>query len=143
MISANSGILQLVKYALVGVGNTFITLATIFLCKSVLAIDPYVSNAIGYGLGLANSFMWNKKWVFRTSGRYKREATRFLVGAGICYLVQLGVVWASVNLTPLGDEMWHLPFFTLSGYGVATLIGNVVYTLCNFTFNKLVTFQKS
>jgi putative flippase GtrA len=31
---------------------------------------------------------------------------------------------------------------TLSGYGIATLIGNVCYTLCNFVYNRLITFKK-
>lgn len=134
---------QLLRYVVVGVGNTLLTLLTIFACKSLLGINPYISNAIGYAVGLTNSFLWNKKWVFHSSGGYRVEAVRFLVGAGVCYLVQLFVVWGLTDLTPLGERMWHLPFFTLSGYGVATLVGNVVYTLSNFTFNKLITFHRA
>ena len=132
---------QLIRYAVVGVGNTLLTLITILVCKSLLGINPYISNALGYAVGLVNSFIWNKKWVFHSSGGYRGEAARFLAGAGVCYLVQLLAVWALTDLTSLGGKMWHLPFFTLSGYGVATLVGNVVYTLANFLFNKLVTFR--
>lgn len=137
----NSDLLQFIKYGMVGVVNTLITLVTILICKSVLGMDPYLSNAIGYALGFTNSFLCNKKWVFRTSGHYRREVTMFLAGSGLCYLLQLLTVWVLSAHTALGPMMWHLPFFTLSGYGVATLVGNVVYTACNFIYNKLVTFR--
>ena len=29
----------------------------------------------------------------------------------------------------------------VSGYGIATVLGNVVYTLANFVYNRLVTFK--
>ena len=49
---------QFFKYCMVGVMNTSITLAVIFVCKSILGINPYVSNVIGYVCGLINSFLW-------------------------------------------------------------------------------------
>ena len=29
----------------------------------------------------------------------------------------------------------------ISGYGIATVLGNVVYTLANFVYNRTVTFR--
>ena len=53
----NAPIIQLIKYAIVGVMNTLITLGVIFVCKSILGVNPYVSNALGYVAGLLNSFI--------------------------------------------------------------------------------------
>lgn len=133
--------LQFIRYALVGVINTLVTFGVIFICKSLLGINPWVSNALGYVAGIVNSFVWNKRWVFRTSGNYAREATAFACGAAVCYLVQLGAVWALFNLTPLRGWMYTIAGFTLSGYGLATVIGNVVYTVAYYIYNKLVTFR--
>lgn len=132
-------IAQFVKYCMVGVLNTLVCLGTIFICKSLFGINPYVSNALGYTVGVLNSFLWNRRWVFCSHGRYSREAIRFMLGCGLCYLAQLAVVMV-LNQSNFGDYEFDL-HFVLSGYGVATLLGNVVYTLCNFVYNRLVVFK--
>lgn len=132
---------QLVKYAVVGIMNTLLTLTIIFVCKSLLGVNPYVSNALGYLAGLINSFLWNRNWVFKAGeGRLLRQSVSFVAGFLLCYGVQLLVVWA-LNSSSFGKIEILILSFTLSGYGIATLIGNVVYTLCNFLYNKIVTFR--
>ncbi|MDE6196243.1 MAG: GtrA family protein, partial [Muribaculaceae bacterium] len=86
-------IIQFVKYCMVGVLNTLVTFGVIYLCKSFLGLNLYVSNALGYICGVTNSFLCNKSWVFRSSGSYSREALKFLAGFGICYALQFWVVW--------------------------------------------------
>jgi len=139
MINASNKYVQFVKYCLVGVLNTLVTLGVIYLCKSVLGWNPYLSNALGYVCGVINSFMFNKQWVFRSRGAYRREALRFVAGFGLCYLVQLAVVWLLTR--SIGDFNYVFSGIVLSGYGIATLVGNVVYTLANFAYNRLVTFR--
>lgn len=133
---------QFVKYALVGVLNTLVTLSVIFVCKSVIGINPLVSNAIGYVLGVINSFLWNKTWVFRSHDSYMREAAIFLAGFLICYGLQFLTVWVLSYKSPLNDFEWNILGFVLSGYGLATLVGNLVYTIANYIYNKLVTFRR-
>ncbi len=137
----NSDLIQFVKYACVGVLNTLVTLCVIFICKALLGVNPLVSNAIGYVAGVVNSFLWNKNWVFKTSGRYAREAVTFLVGFLLCYGLQFLTVWLLSYKTPLKEFEMSIFAFTLSGYGLATLLGNVVYTLTNYVYNKIVTFR--
>lgn len=132
---------QFVKFLLVGGGNTLVTLAVILLLKSMLGVNPWLSNAAGYVAGMVNSFLWNKLWVFRShSRRFHIEAMRFFVGFIICYGVQFAVTLA---LTSNMDDMeWLLPGgFTLSSYGLATIIGMCFYTVCNFIYNRVVTFK--
>ncbi len=136
----NGDIRRFVKYCLVGVINTLVTLGVIFVCKSVFGWNLYLSNALGYVAGVVNSFLWNRAWVFRSHGRCRREALRFAAGFGACYGAQLLAVWVMTQ-SPLGRMEFDLGWFVLSGYGVATLIGNVLYTLLNFLYNKLVTFR--
>lgn len=139
--SHSSAFLQLVKYAIVGVMNTLLTLCIIFVCKSVLEINPYLSNAIGYFCGLVNSFLWNRSWVFHANeGRMHQQAIRFIIGFAICYALQFLVVWI-LNQSSFGQIEILIWGFTLSGYGIATLIGNVVYTMCNFVYNRLIAFK--
>lgn len=133
--------IQLIKYILVGCLNTAITLLVIFVCKSLLNINPYIANALGYIAGLVNSFLWNKNWVFKSQKGYSKEAIKFALGWGLCYLLQLGVVYM-LNSAQFGAKEWDLcGIFTISGYGVATLIGMIVYTLANYVYNRLITFK--
>ena len=140
-LAAKKGVLQFIKYVVVGCINTAITLIVIFVCKSLLNIDPYIANAIGYAVGLINSFIWNKNWVFKSQNGYSREAIKFGIGFALCYLLQLGVVYA-LNSTTFGTYEWQiLGIFTISGYGVATLLGSVAYTVVNYIYNRVVTFK--
>lgn len=139
-LSKRREMLRFIKYCMVGVLNTLLTLGVIFVCKSVLGVNPYVSNALGYIAGMLNSFLWNKKWVFRSHGRTYREALHFMMGFAICYALQFLTVWI-LNQSSFGDIEVSIAVFTLSGYGIATLIGNVVYTVANFIYNRIVTFR--
>lgn len=121
--------------------NTLLTLGVIFVCKSIIGLNPYVSNGIGYTVGLVNSFFWNRKWVFKADGALSRHAVFFLLGFALCYVVQLGVVWL-LNRSAFGEIRVDILGMVISGYGLATLIGNVVYSVCNFVYNRLVVFAK-
>ena len=59
----------------------------------------------------------------------------------LCYGLQLLVVWLLSYKTPLKHFELDIAAFTLSGYGLATLLGNVVYTLVNYIYNKIITFR--
>lgn len=132
---------QFIRFLLVGVINTLVTLGVILVCKSVLGINPYLANLLGYIAGVVNSFIWNKTWVFHSNGRITAEASRFLLGWGICYSLQLLLVWVLNSHTPLASMLWHIGHYTLSGYGVATLIGMAFYTIANFIYNRRIAFQ--
>lgn len=139
--------LQFIKYGIVGCANTLITLGVIFVCKSFLGVNEYVANLIGYVAGLLNSFFWNRRWVFKSDGGLTRQATHFLIGFGVCYAIQFATVWL-LSQAPIGNvhfkdmEFKVLFGFVISGYGIATLCGNVCYTLCNFAYNRLLTFKE-
>ncbi|MDE6266034.1 MAG: GtrA family protein [Muribaculaceae bacterium] len=134
-------LIQFTKYALVGVMNTLVTLILIFVFKTILGVDEYVSNAIGYVGGLINSFLWNKKWVFQSHHGIGKEAVKFLIGFLLCYGLQLLAVWVLNEHTFLNGLLIDLGFYTVSGYAIATLMGMVLYTLLNFIYNRLVTFR--
>lgn len=57
---------QLIKYGLVGVSNSLITLIVIFVCNELLGMKLMLADVIGYITGVVNSFIWNKTWVFKS-----------------------------------------------------------------------------
>ncbi|MDE6496874.1 MAG: GtrA family protein [Duncaniella sp.] len=132
---------QFIRYIIVGVMNTLVTLAVIYVCKSLLDVNMWISNAIGYIAGVINSFMWNKMWVFQSSStNYRGEALRFAIGFMLCYGLQFLATWLLNSV--MGGIEWDIFGLTvISGYGVATLLGMVIYTLANFIYNRVVTFK--
>lgn len=72
---------QFIRYLAVGVLNTLVTLAVIYLLKTFTGTPLMACNAIGYVAGLINSFLWNRTWVFHaTGGRGATQALRFAIG---------------------------------------------------------------
>lgn len=133
-------LIQFIRYAMVGAMNTILTLVVIYACKDFFGINQWVSNALGYVAGFINSFLWNKLWVFRSSAGYFKEALKFVGGFLLCYGLQFLATWLLTDHSFLTGSEWTLFGMVISGYGISTLVGMVVYTLANFAYNKAITF---
>lgn len=121
---------QLIRFGIVGVINTLITLAVIYLLQEVLDVKYTTANLAGYVTGVINSFFWSKLWVFKKlNSNFIREAVLFLISFGVCYGIQFVSLLVLVELLHIPD-LW------------AQLLGMVVYTLCNFIMNRCITFKK-
>lgn len=133
-------VIQLLKYGVIGLSNTFITWIAFFVLNSLLGVPYMLSNAVGYVLGVVNSFIWNRTWVFKAKSDIKREAVLFVVGFLLCYGLQ-----SIVSVIMLeGFDMKH---FTLSwipkaGQNITMLVAMVFYTLANYIYNRCVTFKE-
>ena len=134
-------LLRFIRYCIVGAMNTAITLGVIYLCHSLLGWGEYLSNGIGYIAGLINSFLWNRAWVFRAQGSRLRQAVRFALGFAICYGLQLAVVFALCHTSLISYQFSLTSHLTRTGYAIATLIGNIAYTIANYLYNKYITFR--
>ena len=121
-------LIQFIKFGIVGVSNTLLTAIVIWVLLKVLHSSDYLSNFIGYIVGLTNSFFWNRKWTFESKTNLSITIFKFIITFAISYLFQLG------NLYLL------LHFSTIDPY-VCQLISIVVYTCINFVLNKYYTFK--
>lgn len=136
--------IQLLKYGVIGVFNTLITLVTFYLMNTRLGISYGLSNVVAYVLGVINSFVWNRKWVFHTGRNVKREAMLFGCGFLLCLCLQLIVSW--ILLEGLGwKDMPMLSWLPMKkpGQNIVMLIAMVVYTLSNYAYNRFVTFRQA
>lgn len=122
-------IAQAIKYGVVGVSNTLITMAVIYIMMKLLGCREGLSNITGYVAGLLNSFIWNKQWTFKdSSAGWKHSAFRFAVAFVVCYVLQWGLVTV-LNAHLSIDHYYN------------HLIGMVFYTILNFILNKFYTFK--
>lgn len=136
--------IQLIKYGIIGVMNTIITLVAFYLLNTKLGIPYGVSNIVAYILGVINSFLWNRNWVFKTGANFKREALLFGCGFVLCWLLQGIVSWVLLE----GLDMKHLPndvipFFPMekAGQNIVMVVAMVIYTIANYAYNRFVTFH--
>ena len=119
---------QFVKYGLVGVLNTIITISVIFIFMKLLNVSYIISNIVGYLFGFINSFFLNKIWTFKSKKSIGRESFFFILIFVICYFIQL------VFLIILKEKLLVKPEY-------AQIIAMGFYTIINFLGNKFITFK--
>ncbi|MDR1632085.1 MAG: GtrA family protein [Dysgonamonadaceae bacterium] len=147
----NSFLIQSIKYGIVGVINTLITLTVIGLMLHFIfgisgtakatTFENTVSNIAGYAAGLINSFVFNRKWTFHSKARWQSEFIRFMSVFLICYVSQLLLLILlnnSISLTSV-----KILNYSINYSFVCQIIGNVFYTVLNFILNKYFTFKNS
>lgn len=138
---AKKTFVQLLKYGVIGVSNTLITLVVFYVIKTLMGLDYAVANTVGYILGLINSFVWNRTWVFCTGGNVWREAGLFALGFIICFALQMGVSQWLLSTSLHDLTISWLPMKN-TGENVIMCLSMVVYTLANYVYNRFVTFKK-
>ncbi len=122
--------MQAIRFGIVGILNTGVTLAVIFILMKGLSVHYAISNITGYVLGFLNSFVLNKKWTFRSKGNIGLEGVSFAAVFGVCYLIQLGVLVFMKET--VGINAYY-----------AQLLAMAVYTGLSFILNKLITFKNT
>lgn len=119
---------QFLKFLGVGVLNTLISLAIIYITMS-FGLNYKLANMIGYIAGMSNSYIWNKNWVFGSKNNVLKELFWFSVSFAICYGLQYGLLVLMV-------EQWHWNDY------LAQLLAMGAYTVTNFVLNRMITFRK-
>lgn len=134
--------IQIIKYGIVGISNSLLTLIVIFICNDILHLKLMLADVLGYIAGLINSFVWNKKWVFKSQNKkVKQEIILFLTGFGLCFGLQFLTVWAIINFTHVKNiSLFGLAAPNLGEY-IAVCIGMIVYTISNYLYNRFITFR--
>jgi putative flippase GtrA len=120
---------QAIKYGLVGVGNTLLSLAVIWVMMKPLGYGAVSSNITGYAVGVLNSFVWNKRWTFRSQATWLGSALRFGLVFGVCYALQLGLLLYLDKRLAI-DKYYN------------QIIAMAFYTVINFLLNKYFTFRE-
>lgn len=79
------------KFILVGVINTIVGTATMFLMYNLLHASYWVSSASNYIVGSIVSYFLNKYYTFQSKDNSLGSIVRFVVNISICYLIAYGV----------------------------------------------------
>ncbi|PES69244.1 sugar translocase [Bacillus cereus] len=120
---------KFLKFGLVGIANTLITIISyVILVK--LGMNYLAANTLSYSIGVANSYYWNKNWVFQSNGKDLSIFIKFL----------------TVNLIVLAFNTLIL-FILVSKISINEFIAQIfaigIGMMINFFLNKAWTFTQT
>ena len=136
--------LHFIKYNAIGIINTLITLAVVWVLHQWLDWGKEVSNFLGFVAGGINSYLMNRIWNFKSHNKKRAEIIRFVV----VFLVSYGVNLLALELAAytLANAAWCASFTTwisqfMKPTYFANIVANVVYVLVSFTLYKKWVFK--
>ncbi len=137
--------LHFVKYNLIGVLNTLITLVVVWVLHQQLDWNLEISNFLGFIAGGINSYLVNRIWNFRSTNKKRSEVLRFLVIFVFAYLLNLGTLEVASHLFSSGGSLTSFarifsPYMK-PGY-IANIIANIVYVIASFGLYKYWVFKE-
>jgi putative flippase GtrA len=104
---------QLIRYAVVGfVSNLLCYL--IYLGLTRLGMNPKVAMSLLYGLGVLQTFVFNKRWTFDHGGTQGAMFYRYCAAYGFGYLFNLVALYLLVDL-------WGYPHQIIQGLMILLL----------------------
>lgn len=136
-------IIQISKFAIIGVLNTGIDFAVLNLLMWQTGIysGRYIIllNAISFSVAVINSYFWNKFWIFRAKETTQtgKEFFQFIAITLVGMAINTAIVFSVTTLIPpmfgLSVELWA---------NLAKVVATGISLIWNFTGYKLIVFKK-
>lgn len=133
-----------IKYNLIGVMNTLITLASVWVMHQILDWNLELSNFLGFIFGAINSYLMNRLWNFKSHNRKRSEILRFIAVFVAAYLLNLATLELTVyalHHTAWGTELSAFISPYMKPGFFANIVANIVYVLVSFTLYKKWVFK--
>ena len=124
-----------VRFLLVGVGNTLLSLVLMFLLEG---LGYWPSTAIAYVAGAVMSFFLNRYFTFHSEERFWTSAWKFAVNVAVCYVVGYGLARVLVR-PPEGITAMPAIFFER----LSKLVGMAFYTVFNYFGQRFFAFRRT
>lgn len=118
---------QYIIFLGVGLLATILELASFHLLYVILGRGAVVAHILSYGVGLAASFFFNKRAVFRSNNPMRSEVMKYVVLAGINLVI--GSIMIMVLVGPLRQNA-----------DLAKIIVIGIVSVWNFVIFKYVVF---
>lgn len=119
------------RFSIVGVLNTVIDFVMFTVFHALLGVSSSVSQVVGYSCGVANSFVFNKKWTFAANNSNRKtymELLKFI----LVNLLSLTVTVVTINILTKD--------FRINVY-ISKVIVTFIAQAINFLCYKLLVFK--
>ena len=120
-------LLKFMKFGAVGISGLFVDFGITFLCKEIIKIPKYISNAIGFTMAASTNYLLNRIWTFQSQDPgIALEFSRFfivsLIGLGINTLI----LWLLVSKFKMNFYLSKL--FAIAVVMIWNFLANLLYT---------------
>ena len=120
---------KFIKFGIVGFSGLFVDFGFTYICKEILKIQKYVSNAIGFTLAASSNYYLNRVWTFKsTDPEIFVEYSEFIIISMIGLGINTLILWIIVT-------KFKLNFYLSKVFAIA------VVTVWNFLANAFITFS--
>jgi putative flippase GtrA len=116
-------VVRFVRFGMVGISNTVLTLVAYEILTRVGVADTAAS-ALGFAVGAANGYVLNRSWTFHADGGAATLA-RYVAVQGLGALLSaagVGLATSDLSLRKLAAECVVLPLVTLLTYTLARTV---------------------
>lgn len=109
------------RFIFVGILNLILSYGVYFI---LLYLNIYYIFAllISSVIGIAHSFIWNKKWTFKSKGNVRKESIRFISVYGIAFLINLVILALFVEKMMFNPKIAQV--FALSVVSIISFYGH-------------------
>lgn len=115
--------MQFVKFCLVGVSNTAISLVVYYIFV-LISKDMYIlGNAVGFVVSVLNSYFWNSRFVFKKKDEQAKTIIKTFLAYGTNLIIGTALLYLFVDI-------WGISEF------IAPLLNLIITIPLNFLLNK-------
>lgn len=118
---------QVARFGVVGLMNVAIN-AVIYMALVYLGVHYILASAVGAIIGVLNSFVWSRLFVFKTQGKVAPQLVKTLM----VYGAQIAISWAGLIVL--------IEFFHIDPYS-AYILNVTIVTLISFLGLKYFAFS--
>ena len=123
------------KFVLVGIVNTVVGTAVMFVAYNIFHLNYWISSASNYIIGSIVSYFLNKYFTFQNKEKSVKQIVMFIINITTCYLLAYGlakpiVSWILIDQSkPVQDN-------------VSMLMGMGAFVVFNYLGQRIFVFKK-
>ena len=122
------------KFLLVGVINTLVGTAVMFLFYNLLHLDYWVSSASNYIVGSMVSYFLNKYFTFKNTSKSVKQVLLFILNISLCYFLAYGIA------KPLTAYILSAASLNIKE-NIAMLVGMGLFVIFNYFGQRFIVFK--
>ena len=124
-------------FIIVGVMNTLIGMAAMFIAYNVFHLGYWLSSAMDYIIGSIFSYFANKHFTFKSEKKSVAEVIRFVLNIVACYFIAYSIA-KPVVVSGLERTGWSLSVMEQ----ISMLFGMCIFVVLNYFGQKYFVFRK-
>lgn len=126
---------KFLKFVLVGVVNTLVGSAVMFLLYNLAGCGYWFSSVMNYVVGSVVSYFLNRRFTFGVRERSLKQVLRFILNIAVCYGIAYGLARPLVRLILQSAAQAVQD-------NAAMLVGMVVFTALNYLGQRFFAFKE-